>query len=270
MKKNFLNFAGKGCLSRYMLLKEFNTATGSLNTSSYADNLINGINFATRSIKAHIPIQGEGILELVYNNECGFSAGLDYNIYGHYREKGCKAGASCNPTLDNRFFGFKGCSPVQTAGLTVANAGANTCAAVTSATPVPFAGRFSSTESNATISSCGDLDNSEPIPLTCVGGDGGVFYINTCANNITALVGGGTEISTLTNGTVSSSNPPIVVSATGVPSGYTSAPVIINPMDPGVFNIQSGLAGAQITNKIFGHLDYKWSYCEWSPAVYFG
>lgn len=249
------DFKNKGCLSRYMLLKEFNAAG---TTASGA--LINGINFATRKVTTSVNVQGEGQIEFVYSNDCGFSAGLGWNIYGKGDESACGIGAACDSNITaSRNFGFKGCAPV--AGQCfLLDAGADNIAATLTITPTPL----NSTQSNATICACGAVDT--PAAVTTALTSNGNVCLDSCAFDPAIVVANAT-VATLTATTVLIADDP--------------QPLAINSTTPVVFNtnatniadildINSGLVKSQVTNKIFGHLDYEWTDCDWTPKVYLG
>lgn len=257
------DFKDKGCLSRYMLLKEFNS------DNSYAGNLINGINFTTRKIETTINVQGEGILEFVYNDNCGFSAGLGWNIYGHSKEKACSLGGACNADINGKIFGFKGCSSVQGQCVAVENSGTTISSPLTITST-----NLNSTQSNATITTCGDVDN--PFAITQgVLADNTTMCLDGCSINSTPLVEGAV-VSLLNNITTpftvtitDGANPAVVenLAATSQLHGE-AAPVIIDPAT--ALDINSGLLKSQLTNKLFGHFDYAWLDHCWTPQVYIG
>lgn len=257
------DFKGKGCLSRYMLLKEFDPVTG-----LYMNNMINAIDFATRKISTSIAVQGEAIIEFIYSNDCGFSAGLGWNIYGRSEEDGCRLGAACNEGIGTRTFGFKGCAPVQAAGYVIPSTGTNTCSVNITPTATPVVFTLNSTQSDATITSCGTTDSAQNLQLGCVGANSGFIYVNTCADDVRSLTSGTITVASLTVAQESSSTVPVVTTVTGAVTNDTPNPTIIDPRT--AFDINSGLLSSQVTNKIFGHIDYSWTDCDWTPKVYFG
>lgn len=283
------DWTGKGCLSRYMLLKEFNPASTPANQyySTAAGNtvgagLINGINYTTRRISTRIDVQGEGQIEFVYNNSCGFSAGLGWNIYGRSDEKGCNIGLPCDPTIGTRSFGFKGCADVE--GICYAITGVTGGATATiSAGPVITASATASTQSNATIynaCSANTTDNATPYisGLPTTGGAASTVCLSTCSGIVGTIAAGDTVslfntpagFVTIDIGGVETSEPLLITSGTASATpglAATPDPVLVTTA---LLNVNSGLLDSQITNKIFGHLDYGWTDCDWSPEVYVG
>lgn len=258
------DFKGKGCLSRYMLLKEFDA------NNVYAGNIINGINFTTRKIETSIAVQGEGIVEFVYSDNCGFSAGLGWNIYGHSKEKGCSIGAPCDPNLDNRRFGFKGCSSVQGQCVDIANDGDST----TISGPLTISStNLNSTQSNATITTCGTVDNpfakTQSLPPA---GQSTSLCLDSCSLDSTLLAVGttvtgfnlttNTVVLTPSGGSPVTENLAVASQLDGAP-----APVII---DATALDVNSGLLKSQLTNKLFGHLDYEWADVCYTPKGFIG
>lgn len=255
------DFRDKGCLSRYMLLKEFDPTTG-----EYLNNMINGINFATRKVSTSIDVQGEAIVEFIYSNSCGFSGGLGWNLYGRSAEEACSIGSACDATIAGRAFGFKGCAPVETRGYQTLEADCPVVDAPVTGNNSVFT--LNSTQSDATIHSCGTTDSAQNLLLPCVNGvSDGVIYVNTCANDVTDIVPGTTIAASLTVAQDSSSTVPVIVVTTGAVTD-TPNPSIIDPLI--AFDRDSGLLKSQVTNKIFGHIDYAWTDCDWTPMVYLG
>jgi hypothetical protein len=257
------DFKNKGCLSRYMLLKEFDPVA-----NTYLSNMINGIDFASRSVSTSIGVQGEAIIEFIYSNSCGLSTGLGWNIYGRSDEKACSIGSPCNGAISGRTFGFKGCAPVEAAGYIIPSAGVGSCSPDITPTATPVAFTLNSTQSDATITSCGTTDNAQNLQLGCIGTDSGFIYVNTCANNPSSLTSGTITVASLTVAQDSSSTVPVITTVTGAVTNDTPDPVILNPAT--AFDIKSGLLKSQVTNKIFGHLDYSWTDCDWTPKIYIG
>ena len=94
------DFTNNGLLSRYMLLKEFET------DGSYHQVMINAINFATRQCEVSIRFQADVSAKLfaVVNN-WEFDAG--YNFY--FKDKECiRIKTDCPCAIDSRIFGIKG------------------------------------------------------------------------------------------------------------------------------------------------------------------
>lgn len=250
------DFKDKGCMSRYMLLKEFDSAG-----TAYNNTLINAINFATRKVEVQVDVQGELLLEFVYNNDCGFSAGIGYNLYGRSEEDICSIGNAATSAIDSRNFGIRGCAPVQAAGYPTDAVPPNQ--AIDSAgTPAAITNTelLAATQSDAKITSCGTVDNAQTLNNAAIDG---FVYINTCAN-LTTSINDNALVSGLTVAQESSSTVPTINAADGVISNLTKAPVLVTKAD---LDINSGKAEAQISHKIFGHLDYEWNDCDWAPYL---
>lgn len=81
------DFIGKGPLSRYSLLEEIiiTKVNGADTFSTYANNMINGVNFATRCTKVSCIIQGDATLHAAYRYGCG-SYEIGYNYWGRSSE----------------------------------------------------------------------------------------------------------------------------------------------------------------------------------------
>lgn len=228
------DFRNNGCFSRYSLLKQFNT------DGTYANNLINAINFNTRRADVSVSVQGEALVELLYQNTCGWSTGLGYNFYGRAHEKICsiKSGTLCGQTnLDTLNWGIKGCAPVQAPTYTVTS-GVVTAGPVTPAV-------YAATESTATAYACGPVDNatllSTPTSVSVVPGTTVVLNTTTVA----ALSAAGD-----------------IVYDSRVNGVETPALVTIANLDP-----QSAASDRIITHKVYAHVDYAWMDCDWTPYL---
>jgi hypothetical protein len=94
------DFKNNGLLSRYMLLKEYDTA------GDYNQIMINAINFTTRNCEVSIRLKADVSAKLfaVVNN-WEFDAG--YNFY--FKDKECvRIKTDCPCAIDSRRFGIKG------------------------------------------------------------------------------------------------------------------------------------------------------------------
>ena len=99
------DFTKNGLLSRYLLLKEFDVVT-----NIYKNNLINAINFATRTAVVRVGYKLDFSLKLAYQFG-NFMGDLGYNLYARSAETVCiKTDCPCD--IDQRRFGFKGTEPV--------------------------------------------------------------------------------------------------------------------------------------------------------------
>ena len=223
------------CLSRYMLLKEF-TPEGAL-----TGNLIPGINFTTRNVDVKFDVEGEAALRFVYRYGC-WSAGVGYDIWGRSGEKICMnteneaCTTACAGFDSANQFGFKGCEGVCATALSVSTITSFITSVTGLQIPLP------TTESYATICTCSTTDN----PLAAVPGTALLSYANT-----TPLVIGVTPLSTLD------------IAAT------STSPVLFTVNTPNL-NIQSAESPSQISHTVFGHIDYTWSDCDWTPYVQVG
>jgi hypothetical protein len=241
------DFKDKGCMSRYMLLKEFDA------DGVYNGNLINAINYSTRHVNVDVDVQGEFAIEFVYSNDCGFSAGLGYNLYGRSEDNICGVGSACDASIAGRNFGIKGCAPVQACGFSTA--GGLIVANVLDET-------LNSTQSAATARSCGAVDNAQTLYNAA---DPGYIYLDSCKVDCATIVAGDAVAGLVASAAQQSSSTAITVTATtGVIAGNTAAPVYITTAD---LDLKSGAVESQISNKIFGHLDYEWSDCDWTPYL---
>lgn len=244
------DFLNNGCFSRYMLLKEFVTSTAGVTT--YNNALINAINFTTRRANVSIDVKGEATLKFVYRH-CGWSLGVGYDIYGRSRENVCIKTGFLDDALTGRRFGIKGCSPVQAQCYTIA---AGTSGILTLTTPTTLV----STESNATISSCGPVDNGVLL-LTPAGAETtGSVCFNTCAPLPTIVSGETTLTTALANGAQIAQN--------SLVSG-ANAPVLLSG-DPSELSAASGAMPRQLTHKIYGTIEKEWSDCDWTPYIGIG
>lgn len=241
-----------GRLSRYMLLKEFD------DNNVYTGNLYNAIDFATRRVKVDVSVQGEGLIGLLYKNECGFRAGLGYNIYGKSEEEICGLCNSCNSTIASKHLGIKGCTPVRGQVFTY-DANNVLTPALVGGNPVYYA--LSSTQSGATAYACGTVDNSQQLVVPGVTANTGTVVLDQY-NHPSVTTYDNTHI-----GVTSSSTAIATFDANFQPTGLTLAPVLLTDAD---LNLCSARVPSQVTHRIFGHLDYEWTDCDWSPMLRLG
>ncbi|HBL98675.1 TPA: hypothetical protein DDZ86_03470 [Candidatus Dependentiae bacterium] len=250
-----------GPMSRYMLMKEFKSATD----LSYNNKLWSVIDWSARRAKIHVDVKGEGLIEFVYKNDCGFSAGIGYEIYGRSREKLCKLCMPYNSIMSGKVLGLKGCAPVYAPGYTFN--GANFVG-----NGVATGYNVSATQSNATPYVCGPVDNarnvSDPNPITGTTANLEDIYVNPLTF---AQAGANPTVAELNNAVLQESSGPIitishtthlVTNAAGYRKPTLLTDTAINPC--------SGALGGYFTNKIFGHLDYVWEdHCR-KPTLYAG
>ena len=238
------DFTDGGCLSRYSLLREFTSTAG---VYAPTGGLINAINFTTRRADVKIAVKGDATLRFIYNH-CGWSAGIGYNIYGRSREDVCIKGGLND--IDSRFFGLRGCNPVEVLCFDTAFVGG---VEVTTSAATPTL--LGATSSNATINCCGTTDS--PVDLVTpavIGGAAGSICVNTCNPALVTPVTVGTAVAGLLP----------FVATDSLTTDLTAAPVLVTASS---LDKRSGEAARQITNKVFGTLDYTWMDCDWSPYL---
>ncbi len=226
------NGISRNCLSRYMLLSEFNEE------NEYVGRLINAIKFSTREVDSEFSVQGDAAFRFVYYN-CGWAVGAGYNVYGRSREKLSLTDTSCE--TPDRLFAIKGISGVNSYD----NAGKpftyecacglepddkRQCAYSASETGQ---GELNPENEGADIRQAGKKFTDNPFKpagkgwdkkdakASKVNGGPGVEYINT-------------------------NDKPI----------------------ENILDIERARIPRQITHKVFGHIDYQWENCYCEP--YFG
>jgi len=230
------DFCNRGCLSRYMLLKQIVPFSTAQTPAALNVPFINAINFTTRFVDSTIKVQGDATLRLIYNH-CNFSLGLGYNIFGRTRESIClKEKSPCDAIDPNKSYGLKGCLGTNFFTYTQDGSGAIVNDGSQLLTPL------SSTATNsATITNCGTTDN----PLSTNTGPGntvGVDWTNVFKGN-------GDSPASVTNGTPVSS----------LSIAYLSNPQVALSSDLStVLAIASGQAARLMTQKGFITLDYMW------------
>ncbi len=243
-----------GVMSRYMLLKEFNA------DKTYAGNIYSASEFTTRRVKVKVDIKGEGQLELRYKNDCGFSAGLGYNLYGRSDEK-----ADCVCSSNSKSLGIKGVAPVAAAGIHQAG---GTIVVTTDAASQDYI--LHSTQSNATMySNAGTVDNAKLLALVAgnaLANDNDAVYPNAQLYTIASFTAAEAKASVEGKAVSDSSSvTPVITAATGVfATPVTPAPVLLTDAD---LNICSGMSPSYLAHKIFGHVGYAWEDCDWQPAL---
>ena len=230
------DFKNRGCLSRYMLLKQL-TPTTTAAGFTYAGNLINAINFNTRSANVKINIKGDAALRFVYHDG-GFDFALGYEIHGQSKEKICNISSNspCNAVDTTLHYGLKGCTGVDCFTYTVA---AGVTAGTATVSPL------NATASAATITSCG-------VPL-----------VDNAVSGLTA-----TSICVSAFGAAAPAAVPAGTAVTALVAASSSAPAVeVTTAD---LDLNSGKAPRQLMNKGFATLDYTWKDCDWSPYIEFG
>jgi hypothetical protein len=238
------DFQGKGCLSRYMLLKSFNGNT----YVSDGTGLINGINFATRNADVSVAIKGEAMLEFVYRNG-GFRFGVGGDVWGMTKEKICiKSGAACSTLNTALNYGFKGCEGVSARQFNVVGG-----VVFSEAT----AGVLNSTASAATITSCSNRTVDNAVPL--------VSPTNTAGTPGLAL-----DYSSATPALGSAANAVWTGSAYG--ANYVGALTSTPPVFVSVCDLDATSAAnpSQVSGSVFGTASYAWVDCDWTPVLGLG
>lgn len=251
-----------GCLSRYLLLKEF-TQDGDTGEFVANGNLISAVDWATRFADVSVDVLGDASIKFVYRN-CGWALGIGYNIYGTTKENVCIKSTFADSSLNGRFFGIKGCAPVQAEGFQTELVPPTTGVETISTPEISALRTLSSTQSNATIFGCGTTDNAVDLRVAAVGIGSGFFYVDTCADNVDTIVPGTTLTGDLTVAEESATGTLAIDTATGAITGLTLAPAILSDAN---LNNQSAANPRQISHKIFGTIDYAWLDCDWSPFV---
>lgn len=240
-QKRSFDFCNNGPFSRYMLLKELTVGTNG--EFVYAGNLVNAINFATRTSDVSIAACGDASIRLLYSYK-NIDWGIGYNIYGRSEEK---IAIRCCDILDidKRMFGIKGCEPVASLCIPTQIIGGIEVASA-AGTPTDL----NATAHNATAFSCGTIDNPGAASIgATITTPGQICY--TCDTTIPAIVPGITPITALPAANAQRSNPPIIVSCCDL-------------------NQKSAASPAQLSNKIFGHINYTWSEHCYEPYITLG
>ncbi len=218
-------------LTRYMLLKEFNTA------GEYNGTMINAINFATRNCEVKVGLLADISLK-AFIAVNGWEFDIGYNFYYRHCENVCiKTDCPCG--IDSRIFGFKGLEGVCCTPYTVDNG----IVEVPALTNSPI----STTQPNATMFNP-HLPQDDPTltgSITCLGWNSIQFTEDTPIEerNFDEL--------TPTNCFI------------GI---NTAEPVFITCAD---LDARSAAQGEMRTNKVFGHLSYTFDSC-YTPFVGIG
>jgi len=101
-QKRTFDLTGRGCLSRYMLLKEIDTTT-----SSYTGNLIPAVNWTTRTVQISVAATGEVAAQIVFTGHHSTII-IGYELFGREEEKLCLLDRTT--TSNGRGYGIKGCT----------------------------------------------------------------------------------------------------------------------------------------------------------------
>ncbi len=265
-----------GAFSRYMLLKEYDT-NGLTNT--YNGNLVSATCFTNRRVDVKVDIKGDLAIKLAYR-WCGWGIDVGYNIYGHSHETirfKCDESNDCAPQRILSPKGTEGvccfnypvvCVPTTAgtynstifpdnatlpAGTAVCDVTTGSCP-TSSADATPFTGSYRVTavtnngsQPNATAYNGYPVTNPNPTTGTST-----ACAVALSANNTTVVPSTGALVSAL------------------VSDGYVLcnnfAPVA--PLTRADLNRRSAESVSQLTNKIFGHINYTWyDKCGWNPQL---
>lgn len=242
------DFAVKGPLNRYMLLKELTTTTTSQSAEfAYAGHLINGIDFTTRCVTIKTRVKGEAVLKFIYrcNN---VHIGIGYNVYGQAEEQmgSFPTESPCKSIAAHAHYGFKGA--LGTHAFTYNYDGSD---AISSA---PTTQQLNSTASDSTI-----FDVGEP---------GNPIIDNPIEERTDTTIS--VDWLNARNGVPQKQADQLAV---GDPIGelivaQSSAPAIDISVDE--LNRCSGLTPRQVSHKGFFTFDYFWQECVHEPFFSFG
>lgn len=226
-QKRAFDFLDQGFMSRYMLLKEF-TRDG----VTYANNIINAIDFATRNCDVTVPINGDFAIKASWRSE-SWQFDLGYNIWGKSAEKVCiKTNCAC--PLDSRKFGFKGTEGVCALAYSIIDG------AIGVAQP-SLDVSLNATQFNATAFRGGTTDNPGPV----INGTADL-YLTALSNQTTGTL--------LIDPTIQQAQ-----------SSYNPILITCNDLDP-----NSAAQCAFITHKVFGNIGYLWFDSCWEPHLGIG
>ncbi len=223
------DFCSNGPLSRYSLLKEFKLQDSGY---EYTGNLINAINFTTRSADVSVSVKGDVSAKLAYRSDC-WNVDVGYNFYGKTEE--CIK-LKCQEQPDDIFYALKGTSDVCALEYMVTDTLPEEFGQLQKKLPID------STQSTSTICSAGQTDNQE--------------YVKPTNNNDIVVT--------------SFSNQSGPIEAPGVILATTSAePKFVTADD---LNLESGAAGPNATHKVFALFGYSpVNFCRnYVPYIGFG
>lgn len=277
-----------GQLSRYMLLKQIgrlvllNNNTGNLVIEPklpaieaeqflYSGNLINAINFATRNTEVKIGLKGDFSIKLALSDG-PYTFDLGYNIYGHTREELC---IKCQPPccVDERKYSFKGTTGTEF----FANQDGNTFGSTNTNIVTLNASQSNSTIFNGTVNPANVdkgqkllVENNAQIPnagfefLFPTPPDTNSYGVYTLqsTNDIPEIgINWNNNLSVGDNVNSSALN-----SANEI-AYISQEPVLISVKD---LNICSATAPAQLTHKVFTHINYVWDDSRFTPFIGIG
>lgn len=261
------DFADKGCLSRYMLLKQFSST--SADRWVYDDTIISGVDYATRGgIAVTIPVKGEAVLKFEWS-WCNWVFGLGTEVWGRSAEQFCNVGDPISGLYNpQKRYGFKGGTGVTSTGYTVTGNVIND-----TIVPLPLeetgaaSGRLSATASNATASTIGDVDNAVLLANPHTGT--GARYVDYRVFNGATVTADTTTIPLTSIAQDSSITNPIISASTAAITADTlhTEPVLLPTAGDNALDLSSGASPSQFTGKIFGDISYRWADCCWQPEL---
>lgn len=250
------DFSNNGPYSRYMLLKEF-TTNGT--TFTYANSMINAINFTNREVDVSVGVKADFSLKLAYR-WCGFGADIGYNGYGHSREKIELLCHSCPASIDKRKFGIKGTEGTCCFNYTIAVPADGVPSVFPAGTAIP-AGSTKPAPSCPALPATSVISN---LPNNGTQSDATAFKPGTQPSS---GIPAPTDCSVCLNQGVVTEPTPITDLTTDngffVNNGLQPTLLSVNDLD-----IHSGEANAYFSNKFFAHLCYTWmDECGWNPQL---
>ena len=251
-----------GPLSRYMLLKEYDT-NGT--TYTYNGRLISANCFTRREVDVSLFIKADFSLKLAYR-WCGLGVDVGYNIYGHSNEKIELRCDACPSDIERRNFAIKGTEPVCCDQYTIALIPNDD-----DPDPTVFPNGTSFPPDASAPENCPDLD---PISKVVTAPS------NANQSGATAFRPGMPQNGTLSDeacnvclneGTVTDTNGTPVADLTTEDGFFIDnglQPRLLSTKD---LDICSGEAHSVITHKLFTFVNYTWmDECGWNPNLGIG
>jgi len=218
------DFKDHGCMSRYLLLKQFDPIT-----QAPLEGLIPGVNVSTRQVRVNVPVQGEVTLHLILKSQCHGSFTIGYELYGKQTES-VKL-VNCAQTASTAY-GIKGCEGAYYFEYNIDGSRVITDPAT------PTARLSSATASNTTSTSCAAADVNGGTS-TETGSTAGIAW-----NNV--YTGNGEQANAITAGT--SLTEVVIAVASDPPQTFLSPEL----------NLCSGTAPSQVSHKGIIAYTYRW------------
>lgn len=267
------DFANKGCLSRYMLLKRF---TNSGDLWVYDGALMGGTDYTTRGVNVAIKVKGEAALKFEWS-WCNWVFGLGTEIWGRTCEEFCNVGAPIPGLYDaQKRYGFKGGTGVSSTGYRVngSNVIQNAILPLALAeTGAVVSGGLSATASNATASSIGTVDYANTTHASNILASSNypaatsTAYVDYRVFNGATVTAGTTTLTESQVAKDSSSTQASVSNTSAVVSDLSPAPVTLATEGDGELDLGSGASPSQLTGKVFGDISYCWNNSDWKPTL---